>query len=221
MKTSETTNDLFAAIASAQADIPTLPKDKAGYGYKYTPLDTVVEAIKPILASHKLAYVQMPTTPAPEYNPAVALTTRLIHASGEWLEDTLVIPIPTVGKANTAQAYGAALTYARRYALTAMLGIVADEDADGVAPPPAVIKKRTPTTKPSATEKKAATAVADNHLVVKRRAFHAVGKETYGDAWDDKRPQLVKSISSGKSTSSNDLTVEQLQRLIDGMKSVK
>ena len=154
----------------------------------------------------------MPTTPDFEYGPVVALTTRLIHASGEWIEDTLIMPIPVVGKSNDAQAYGAALTYARRYALTAMLGIVADEDMDSVPPQ----QKKAPAPPKPATKP---DSVADNHLVAKRRNFHAVGVEKYGDAWDDKRPQLVKAISKNKFTSSNDLTADELQTLIDGMKA--
>lgn len=63
-----------------------------------------------------------------------------------------------------------------------------------------------------------ADPVTENHLIIKRKAFHATGKETYGDEWDDKRPQLVKYITDFKSTSSNDLTAEQLQTLINGMK---
>lgn len=131
MKTSEQINELAASLALFQANMPTLPKDSSGYGYKYTSLDVVVESIRKSLSDNGLAFVQMPSTPPVEFGVSVALTTRLMHTSGQWVEDTLVIPVPAVGKANEAQAYGAALTYARRYALTSILGIVADEDVDG------------------------------------------------------------------------------------------
>jgi hypothetical protein len=128
MKTSEQTNELIAALVKVQ--LPTLPKGAQGYGYKYTPLDVVIEAMRQPLAKHGLSIVQFPATPPVEYFPAVALTTRLMHTSGQWLEDTMIMPVPQVGKANDAQNYGAALTYARRYALTSILCIAADEDVE-------------------------------------------------------------------------------------------
>ena len=60
----------------------------------------------------------------------IEVTTRLIDKSGEWYEDTVQIP---ADRAN-AQGVGSAITYAKRYALSAMLGIVTDEDTDGNMP---------------------------------------------------------------------------------------
>lgn len=125
--TSESINELAASLAKAQAVLQTMPKSASGYGYRYTPLDVVIEAIRAPLASAGLSYVQMPV--ASEAG-SVALVTRLMHTSGQWIESTLAIPVPQVGKSNSAQCYGAALTYARRYALTAMLGLAAEEDVD-------------------------------------------------------------------------------------------
>ena len=134
MKTSSEINELAAALMLVQAQVGNLPKTASGYGYRYTPLDDVTAALTEPLSANGLAYVQMPTTPPVEYGLSVALTTRLMHVSGQWLEDTMLIPVPSVGKANEAQNYGAALTYARRYALTAMFGIAADDDTDAATP---------------------------------------------------------------------------------------
>ena len=94
---------------------------------KYASLSSVFAACRDLLADNGLSVSQFPATPNPGFGPGAALTTLLMHESGEWLEDTLFIPIEKA----TPQAYGSALTYARRYALSAIIGIVADEDDDG------------------------------------------------------------------------------------------
>ncbi|MCP4567942.1 MAG: ERF family protein [FCB group bacterium] len=139
MKTSESLESLFSALVSAQAELSPLPKTAAGYNYKYVPFDAIVAAVRPVLAKNNLAFLQLPTHT--ETQGAVALTTRLVHKSGEWLEDTAEFPIPSVGRSNDAQAYGAAITYARRYALSALLGIATDEDSDAATPQKAQPKR--------------------------------------------------------------------------------
>jgi hypothetical protein len=119
-------SELHAALAKAQAEFPTLPKDATNphYKSKFTPLDTIVEKVGPILAKHGLAWSALPTI---SENGEPALRYRLMHSSGEVLEDTM--PLLLVKK--DSQGLGASLTYARRYALTAVLNLVADEDDDG------------------------------------------------------------------------------------------
>ena len=113
-----------------QSQSQTLKKTATGHHYKFTPLDDVIDYIRPLLSDNGFSYVQFPDTP-PNGEPVVALTTRLMHTSGEWLEATMTMPIPQLsGNANAAQNYGAALTYARRYALTSILGLATDEDVD-------------------------------------------------------------------------------------------
>ena len=132
MKQTESIKALLESMAKAQAEFTTLPKDKAGYGYNYTDLDTVISYIRPIMAKHNLAFMQTLTTL--EGN-APAITTRIFHTSGEWIEDTTPLPPVTLAKGNAAQNLGAAITYMKRYTLCAMLGISSDEDADGKADP--------------------------------------------------------------------------------------
>jgi hypothetical protein len=74
--------------------------------------------------------MQFPETPPVEYHPAIALTTRIQHTSGQWQEATMMFPVSAAGNSNQTQSFGAALTYARRYALTSILCIAADEDVD-------------------------------------------------------------------------------------------
>ena len=132
MKQTESIKALLESMAKAQAEFTTLPKDKAGYGYNYTDLDTVISYIRPIMAKHNLAFMQTLTTL--EGN-AAAITTRIFHTTGEWIEDTTPIPPVQLAKGNAAQNLGAAITYMKRYTLCAMLGISSDEDADGKAEP--------------------------------------------------------------------------------------
>jgi len=128
MKRSETIVKLAAALAKAQADWPAIGKSADGYGYRYAPLDKVIAAVRPVLAKNDLSFVQMPG--ASELLDQIVLTSVLIHSSGEYIEETMTIPVPKVGKANAAQCYGAGLTYARRYSLESMLGIASTEDVD-------------------------------------------------------------------------------------------
>jgi hypothetical protein len=120
---------LYKQFAEAQAEFTTLPKDKEGYGYKYTDFDTVVKTIKPILAKHNLGFTQ----PLVTQDGKNAIKTILFDADGECLESVCYLPDIAMAKTNAAQNMGAAITYMKRYALCAILGISADEDIDGNA----------------------------------------------------------------------------------------
>lgn len=118
---------LAKALVAFQAEAPALPLDGVNphYGNRFTTLDALVTSVRPVLAKHGLSFVQLPT----HYDGQPALRTVLLHESGDKLEDVMLLkeakPDP--------QGQGSALTYARRYALAAALGLVADEDDDGNA----------------------------------------------------------------------------------------
>jgi hypothetical protein len=121
------TTGLLAAMLAVQGEAPTLPKDATNPHYKsrYTPLDTVVEVVGPILNKHGLVWS---TLPGRDEHGDPALTYRLSHAAtGEALEGTM----PLLLSKQDAQGQGSAITYARRYSLCAVLNLVADDDDDG------------------------------------------------------------------------------------------
>lgn len=131
MNTSETIGNLLSALSAAQGEIQNAEKDVQGYGYKYADLGQILTMVRPILAKHKLAVIQLPHNA----DGGIAVTTRLGHESGEWLEDTLTMPVEqTLNKEgkptlSIAQESGKVVTYSRRYMLSALLG-VAQEDTD-------------------------------------------------------------------------------------------
>ena len=130
MKQSESISKLLSGLMDVQREIPTMPKSKDGYGYKYTDLDTITSVIKPILARHDIAYMQSVGTNEQGQN---ILTTRIFNRDGEYIEDSTILPIIQGTKNNSAQTLGMSITYMRRYALCAMFGITSDEDVDANA----------------------------------------------------------------------------------------
>ena len=123
MKTSESITKLAQALIKAQSEITFAVKDSENpfFKSKYADLPSVIDAVKPALNSNGIVFIQ---SPSPASEGLVALTTRLIHESGEWIEDTAVAPMVK----NDPQAYGSAITYLRRYSLAAITGLYQDDD---------------------------------------------------------------------------------------------
>lgn len=133
---SPTLGKLAEALAKAQGAMRAAPKDSKNpfYNSKYADLASVMAVVREPLAANGLAITQRLSTG----QGGVVITTMLMHASGEWMRDRLFVLVePTVNrdgkKQAWIQAFGSAVTYARRYALSSMLGVAADEDDDGNA----------------------------------------------------------------------------------------
>ena len=132
MNTSDQINELAGALAKAQGAFANAEKDRENAFFKnrYVTLTSVWDAIRKPLSDNGLAVVQVTDT---DTDGTVTLITRLIHSSGQYIEATYpVIGLDNRG-INAAQAAGSALTYARRYSLSALVGVVADEDDDANA----------------------------------------------------------------------------------------
>jgi hypothetical protein len=130
---SETIGKLADALAKAQAEIEPAKMNSRNpfLKNKYADLSSVVDSFKGPLSKHGLSFVQMVTAPEDDSTGVIELTTLLMHSSGEWLQSTMSMRWEK-GKGQTIQqSIGVAISYARRYSLSAMLGIVSDEDTDG------------------------------------------------------------------------------------------
>lgn len=126
MKTSNEVNNIFSAQISMQSELQDIGKDSKGYGYSYTSFESLVRYLRPLLTKHGLGFIQTSTTEGDR----IGVTTRLIHKSGEWVEDTFTVPLVALAKMNDYQVAGSAITYLKRYGLSAIVGIASDEDAD-------------------------------------------------------------------------------------------
>lgn len=118
--------NLAAALAKAQAAIQPAVKDKTNPAFRsrYADLASVWDACRKPLTDNGLSIVQMPVDAEAG---RVALETMLLHVSGEFISST----VSTALVKADPQGVGSALTYLRRYALSAVVGVVADEDDDG------------------------------------------------------------------------------------------
>ena len=129
MNHSTTLIELTKALVATQKVLKTALRNAENpfFKHNYADLDAVWSACRDALTTNGLAVTQLPAIE----NGEQVLETILLHTSGEWLSSTLRI---TVAKPNDPQAVGSALTYARRYALAAIVGVVtAGEDDDGNA----------------------------------------------------------------------------------------
>jgi hypothetical protein len=127
MNTSDTINEIAGALAKAQGAMKPAVKDANNphFKSKYADLASNVEAARAPLADNGIAVLQEATTG----ERGISVATRLVHSSGQWIAfDPLTVPLSK----QDAHGVGSALTYARRYALGAALGLVAEDD-DGNA----------------------------------------------------------------------------------------
>lgn len=128
MRTSEEINEVAAALAQAQGVLRPAVKDAVNPAYKskYADLAAVWEACREALPQFGLAVIQ----DVANLDGDVAVTTRITHKTGQWIElGPLLVPMARPD----AHGLGSAISYGKRYALSAALGVVADEDDDGNA----------------------------------------------------------------------------------------
>lgn len=125
MKHSDELKNLAKALAKFQADIkdPARDKDNPYFKSKYVALDGLLDAVRPVLATNGLSFIQSPVSNGQD----MGVATLLMHDSGEWIESD---PFMLHAVKNDPQAGGSAITYARRYSLSAVLGVAWDDDDD-------------------------------------------------------------------------------------------
>lgn len=123
MKHSEAINEIGAALAKAQKVMKGAKKDSANpfFKSKYADLASVSDACRDALSDNGIAVVQSPSTCE---DGRVNVETMLVHASGQWISETLSVK----PKDDGAQAMGSVITYLRRYALAAFAGVAPEDD---------------------------------------------------------------------------------------------
>src|SRR5262245_61548854 len=147
-RSSESIGAIAAALAKAQAELTNPEKSLtatistpgprgAERSFRYAPLSSGLEIVRKSLGQHEIAAVQ--TTAIDAEAGLVRLTTVLAHSSGEWISSEW--PVCAVSETATPHRMGAALTYARRYALFTLVGIAGEEDMDA---PDGVVQGATP-----------------------------------------------------------------------------
>ena len=126
MNKSDSIANLAMALCKFQGEVAN-PKNTAKNPFfksSYSPLNEVINTTKPLLAKHGLSVLQSPSGDGER----IIVTTLLMHSSGEWIEgEPLVLKADKV----TAQGAGSAISYGRRYALSAILGVSSEDDDDG------------------------------------------------------------------------------------------
>jgi hypothetical protein len=126
MKTETTPQQEYSsALVAAIGDLSNVAKTAANpyFKSKYAPLDAIIDATRPILLKHGLAISQTPLF----LEGTAGVETTIIHKAGHSTTTTLLLPL----KDQSPQGVGGAITYARRYALAAVLGIASEDDDDG------------------------------------------------------------------------------------------
>ena len=119
---------IYKSLADFQQEVPVIHKGTSGYGYTYADLPAIFETINPLLKKHGLGFTQV----FDHAQGGSCLVTHLFHVdTGEVLSSELLIPQGvSLAKMNEFQVLGSGITYLRRYALSAILGLVTDKDTD-------------------------------------------------------------------------------------------
>jgi len=136
-RSSDTIGNISGALAKAQAELTNpekaltatirspVPRER-DRSFRYAPLSSGLDIIRKSLGRHEIATIQ--STEIDREGGLLRLTTILAHSSGEWISSEW--PVCTIADIASAQRMGAALTYARRYALFTLVGIAGEDDLD-------------------------------------------------------------------------------------------
>lgn len=127
MQQSEQVNELFTAVAKAQAEIKNPAKNTKNTYFKneYADLTAVLNAIRPVAAAHGLSFVQS----VDMVDERVTVQSQVSHSSGQWIKSSAMVPLSDNVK-NVPQEIGIISTYIRRYQAQAMWCINAEQDDD-------------------------------------------------------------------------------------------
>lgn len=213
-------DQLGGALAKAQATIKPALKDAANpyFKSKYADLASVYDACRDALAANGLAVIQRATG----HGLIVGISTMLLHESGQWIEGSISVVLE---EGATPQHVGSALTYLRRYSLSAMVG-VAPEDDDGNAAssrpaPPANdnAKSARRTADPSpGTDGNPVPSSSAKFSPVALRKFHALREQL--NVTEDEARERVSKIVGRKVVSINEINASEMATVLTKMEAV-
>jgi hypothetical protein len=208
-RSSQTIGTIAAALAKAQAQLVNPEKSLTGTirsdqgsgverSFRYAPLSSGLDIVRKTLSQHEIATVQ--TTSIDETAGMVRLNTVLAHASGEWIASDW--PVCAISETAAPHRMGAALTYARRYALFTLVGIAGEDDLDA----PDLVTP-TPTSSPVKVPKLGKRTVGNGGQEIRsgRRPVRDRNRS------DSASPQL--ELSAALSASLRDELLSQIERL--------
>jgi hypothetical protein len=208
MRSSEHINELATALAKAQADIEGASKDAtnpAFGGRKYADLSAVWRACRGPLTANGLSVVQVPGFA----DGRISVETILLHASGQWICGEVSVPLEKEPGRNASQSIGSAVTYLRRYALSAVAS-VCPEDDDGESSGAKVGARERPRREPPAD--------ADGVLVItkaqRERLFAIAGERKVPG--DDLKAILVRIAGTG---STRKLPMDKYEAVVDAVQA--
>lgn len=139
------------AFTEAQAEFPSILKDRQAHNAKYAGFSSVVNAVRPVLIKHGLSFRHT----VDDSGNGVTVTCVLAHKDGHSESTALTAPPDTSGSKNAIQSIGSSVTYLKRYTLEAVTGVVTtDDDTDGNLAPKSINKAQIKTLLDFASDKK-------------------------------------------------------------------
>jgi len=181
MSQSENIHELAAALSKAQGEMQAAIKDKINPFFKssYADLGSVWDAARPVLSKYGLCVMQT-TEMTPDISRIIMVTT-LAHTSGQWMKSYL----PLNPSKNDSQGIGAALTYLRRYSLSAIVGVVCDDDDDGeTAAGRGKQQNQPPAPKPQVQAQTAPEKIGNTEIIALTTLINSLDKESNDSFFD-------------------------------------
>lgn len=192
MNTSENINEIASALAKAQSEVknPSFNRVNPHFKSKYADLGEVLGVVRPALSKYGIALMQMTDFG----DNGIVLHTRLTHSSGQWIESTY--PVSNLG---THQAMGAALTYAKRQALSAIVGVAGEDDTDGedAKESTAGVKPQAKKpVKPASLSSEKSTEALDSMMADLVTVDTKIGLQQWASKWRDVKATLTPDDSN-------------------------
>jgi hypothetical protein len=177
---------IYSQLLEFQKNLRKVSKDAKGHNHSYASFDNVVDTIATELQTQKLGYTHT--------FDGQDIVCTLFNAEGETITSKLTLSTEILKGMNANQSMGAAITYARRYTLTAILGLVTDDDTDGVV--------NTPKTKQNTLQGQNTTAQED-----KKKWFNLKTKD--GVLIDKNHQYILDNYAKGATASQIIKTLEK------------